>query len=553
MKPIAKSIESAATSFAERRKSGLGSMLRSALRVVSNSQIARMAAALSYRTVFGLIPVLAIGVAVLGGFATPTQVKDTIENVLDFTGLKEIAVSSPSAAQSGKEQAGSTPIVGPFDFEDGPRAGQHEPTNPAKLEFWINNLVTKVREVSFLAIGITGSIMLIYAAMSFMVEIERSANHIYRAPTGRSWVRRITQYWTTLTLGSLFLIGTFYVSTWVSDGLKDFLATPQAQKQAQAINPDAGDPAAATSDVAKAGQNQAAGAAPTPGESAAAQAQPGRGVDEASKQAASEKAKVNIFALVAAKAVSAVTGFLLLLFLYMTIPNARVSVQCAAVGAAFAAVLWEAGKAAFVGVIAFSSYQRLYGVLALIPLFLLWVYITWIIILFGLQLSYVLQYFRAFSVTEEEAHGPILIDPLALVRVASIVARRFASGGTASVAHVASTVGLDERTSLLMLERLTDAGLVHRVPEGDETETFALARPAEQIQAVDLLRLASQMTDQTRQTGTDRLETLRRAQYEAAAGLTLAGLLPAASEPDSDAPGEESTDIHTKPDPIPAT
>lgn len=484
MKPIKHSLASAAAGFAERRKPGMGTVLRRSLRVVSHSQIARMAAALSYRTVFGIIPVLAIGVAVLGGFASGDQVKQTIESVLDFTGLKDIAVDGPAEPA----QPPAVPVVGPFDLDGAVGAGGLEPANPAKLEFWLNNLVSKVREVSFLAIGLTGLIMLIYAALSFMVEIERSANHIYRAPTGRSWVRRITQYWTTLTLGTIFLIGTFYAGETLTTWLK---AVQAAVGVSTTLGPEA-----------------------------------------------------------AGIAVSIAISFLLLLFLYMTIPNARVSVRCAAIGAGFAAVLWGAGKFGFVQVVKFSAYQRLYGALALIPLFLLWVYITWIIILFGLQLSYVLQYFRAFSVADDENRGPVIVDPLALLRVAAIVARRFAGGGTASVAQVATEVGLDERTSLLMLERLTDAGLLHHVPEGAETEAFALARPADQIQATDLLHLASLMTDRgDRNDRADRLETIRRAQFEAAAGLSLASLLPEDQAP----PPPPDPKSHTGPDPIPAT
>ncbi|VAX42757.1 hypothetical protein MNBD_PLANCTO03-361, partial [hydrothermal vent metagenome] len=338
------------------------------------------------------------------------------------------------------------------------------PLHSTKLDEWLQGLVDKVREVSFVAIGTTGFLMLIYAALSFMVEIERSANHIYRAPRGRSWVRRVTQYWTTLTLGTVFLVGTFYVGDRLTDSLRSLQG---AVGVGAALGPEA-----------------------------------------------------------AGIAVSIAISFLLLLFLYMTIPNARVSVRCAAIGAFFAAVFWEMGKFGFVQVVMLSSYQKLYGVIALVPLFLLWVYITWIIVLSGLQISYVLQHFRAFAVSDEDQHGPVLVEPLALVRVAVEVAREFVVGKTAVVADIARSVGLDERTALTMLERLDEAGVLHRVREGQEQEAFALARPASEIAAGELLDLAGRLVEgQGEHEENDRLRRLRRAQQEAAAGMSLADLV----------------------------
>ena len=65
---------------------------RRAFRVVSSANIPRMAAALSFRTIFGLVPVLVIGVAVLGGFASDTQVEEAVRDLMTFSGLSRIVV-----------------------------------------------------------------------------------------------------------------------------------------------------------------------------------------------------------------------------------------------------------------------------------------------------------------------------------------------------------------------------------------------------------------------------------------------------------------------------
>lgn len=412
-------------------------VLAQAGRVIARSTITRMAAALAYRTVFGLIPVLAIGVAVLGNFASQEQVSAVITRVLELTGISEIVVR-PQGVEN----------------EEG----------AAALDEWIQALVTKVRGISFVAIGLTGLFMLGYAAISFMVEIERSANHIYRAPTGRSWVRRVTQYWTTLTLGSIFLVGTFSVG----DRFTEWIA--------------------------------------------------GLGNGEGSTGA-------SLAAQAAGAGANTVINFVLLLFIYVTVPNARVSVRCAAAGAMLAAVGWELGKWAFRFVVVNSMAQTLYGAIALVPLFLLWVYITWVIVLSGLQVSYMLQHFRAFVGTDPEREGPVLIDPLALVRVATEVGRSFARGEKCSADRVANALELDDRATQTLLDRLVAAGVVHEVPEGREDHAYVLARPASEVSCRELLEMASELSTGGGGAEPDSpLEGVCRAQLEAASHLTLADL-----------------------------
>ena len=75
--------------------------------------------------------------------------------------------------------------------------------------------------IAFQAIGAIGVLMLIYAAISMLIEVERAFNDIYRAPTGRAWGRRIPLYWTVLTLGVIFILATFFVAAGRRRGSRD--------------------------------------------------------------------------------------------------------------------------------------------------------------------------------------------------------------------------------------------------------------------------------------------------------------------------------------------
>ncbi|KAF1071458.1 MAG: hypothetical protein GAK45_00507 [Pseudomonas citronellolis] len=73
--------------------------------------------------------------------------------------------------------------------------------------------------------------------------------------------------------------------------------------------------------------------------------------------------------------------------IYAAVPNARVPWRHALAGGVFTAILFEAAKSLFglyVGL--FPGYKLIYGAFATVPLFLLWIYLSWLIVLFGAEL-----------------------------------------------------------------------------------------------------------------------------------------------------------------------
>ena len=73
--------------------------------------------------------------------------------------------------------------------------------------------------------------------------------------------------------------------------------------------------------------------------------------------------------------------------IYAAVPNTRVPLRHALIGGVFTAVLFEAAKQVFgLYVSYFPSYQLIYGAFAAVPLFLLWIYLSWMIVLFGAEL-----------------------------------------------------------------------------------------------------------------------------------------------------------------------
>jgi membrane protein len=87
----------------------------------------------------------------------------------------------------------------------------------------------------------------------------------------------------------------------------------------------------------------------------------------------------------------------ILTLLYTVVPNTSVPVRQGVLGAAVAALLFELAKAAFAQFIKHApSYQVVYGAFAAVPVFLLWVYISWVLVLLGAELVRALVVFEEY-------------------------------------------------------------------------------------------------------------------------------------------------------------
>ena len=87
--------------------------------------------------------------------------------------------------------------------------------------------------------------------------------------------------------------------------------------------------------------------------------------------------------------------------LYFVLPNTKVYAKAAIWGAAVAALVWTAAKWGFGEyVTVFIPYSNVYGIIGLVPLGVLWIFITWLIVLFGLQLTFTTQHLKTLDAAE---------------------------------------------------------------------------------------------------------------------------------------------------------
>lgn len=80
-------------------------------------------------------------------------------------------------------------------------------------------------------------------------------------------------------------------------------------------------------------------------------------------------------------------------FVYVMVPNCKVPWRDAIIAALVVATVFETGKFLFALMVGmFPSYQLIYGAFAAVPLFLLWIYLSWMLLLLGAELSYALSH-----------------------------------------------------------------------------------------------------------------------------------------------------------------
>ena len=88
-------------------------------------------------------------------------------------------------------------------------------------------------------------------------------------------------------------------------------------------------------------------------------------------------------------------AFLIFLLMYTTVPITNVVFRYACIGALFATIAQDLMRRLFMFFIMnFSSYTVIYGAVAIIPIFMVWTYINWCIVLIGAEISATIQEYK---------------------------------------------------------------------------------------------------------------------------------------------------------------
>ncbi|MBI4205334.1 MAG: YihY family inner membrane protein, partial [Betaproteobacteria bacterium] len=174
--------------------------------------------------------------------------------------------------------------------------------------------------------------------------------------------------------------------------------------------------------------------------------------------------------------------WLALTLLYLTMPNRRVLIKDAALGGLLAALAFEAMKRGFAFYITkFPTYKLVYGAFASAPIFLLWVYLSWLVVLSGALVVAVLPEWRERAWQAEPAPGSQFFDALHILR---LLWQAHRNGDLLTLRQLHAVVKLRADQIEAMLDAMSAAHWVGSVGAG-----WTLIKDAKEIRVADLYRL----------------------------------------------------------------
>ena len=291
-------------------------------------------------------------------------------------------------------------------------------------------IVESVKKLKVGVFGMVGFLFLFFTSVSLLEKVEESFNHIWRVRASRSLLRRFSDYLSFILVGPLLLFAVF-------GGMTNWAEKPPDMPFVKGV----------------------LGA---------------------------------IFETIhdLLPFVFVITAFT---FVYRLIPNARVKNSAALFGGVIAGLAWKTAGWGFALFVAGSArYHAVYSGFAILVLFMIWLYLSWLILLLGVQISFFYQHpsFLRFG------QGPVRLSARGVERVGLmlmwLIGRQFFLGNKPwRVEDLGERLELPENCIAEILQVLQQRGVVMTLD--GEKQTYVPARDLASIsmqQVVDGLRSA---------------------------------------------------------------
>jgi len=170
-------------------------------------------------------------------------------------------------------------------------------------------------------------------------------------------------------------------------------------------------------------------------------------------------------------------------FLYRTVPNRQVTVLDAVVGGVIAALAFEAMKSVFGQfIVHFSNYKMVYGTFASLPIFLMWVYLSWVVVIFAAVITAVLPYWRSGGVLLKHEPGSEFVEAVEMLK---LLYRAYLDGNVLNLQQLRLALRLSWEDAEAVLDKLVSAGWVAKL----QGNGWVLARDAGGIRMNEVFRL----------------------------------------------------------------
>lgn len=158
--------------------------------------------------------------------------------------------------------------------------------------------------------------------------------------------------------------------------------------------------------------------------------------------------------------------------LYIFMPNTKVRFKNALISGILAGTAYQAFQFLYIGSqLWVSRYNAIYGSFAALPMFLLWLQISWTICLFGVQLTYAGQNIRNFSFDKDTQNISRRYRDFISILIMSLIAKRFANNKPPyTAAQISEENQIPIRLTNKILYQLQEIHLIHEVTTDQKSE-----------------------------------------------------------------------------------
>jgi len=171
-------------------------------------------------------------------------------------------------------------------------------------------------------------------------------------------------------------------------------------------------------------------------------------------------------------------------FMYVFMPNTKVQLKSAVWGGILAGTIYQLTQFAYIKFqVGVSSYGAIYGSFAALPLFLAWLQLSWLIVLFGAEVSFAHQNVAAYEFAADCANLSHRFKRTVALFIAHHCVKAFVQGQNAPSAEtIAQELEVPIRLVRSTLFELTEARIIAEVRRGDRAEIgYQPACPLEQL------------------------------------------------------------------------